>query len=65
LALGMVHVERNKEIIGAVGSDMMLFNRIFTAKALVLIICMLSAAVVMKGLGAHYDFKWASALTAG
>jgi hypothetical protein len=43
---------------------MMLFSKIFTTKALVLIICMLCAAVVMKGVGAYYDFSWTSALAA-
>jgi hypothetical protein len=44
---------------------MTLFSKIFTTKTLVLIVCMLSAAVVMKGLGAHYAFSWATALAAG
>jgi hypothetical protein len=41
-----------------------LFNMIFSTRTLVLIACVLGGVLVMKGLGAYYDFNWASALAA-
>ena len=43
---------------------MTLFNKIFSTRTLVQIVCILGAAVVMKALRAHYDFSWATALAA-
>jgi hypothetical protein len=43
---------------------MTLFNKVFSTKALMLIACFLSGILFMKGLGAYYDFDWASALAA-
>jgi hypothetical protein len=43
---------------------MTLFNEVFSSRTLVLIACVLGAAVVMKGLSTHYDFSWATALAA-
>jgi hypothetical protein len=44
---------------------MTLFSKVFTTRTLVLIAFVLSAIIVMKGLSAHYDFSWATALAAG
>jgi len=43
---------------------MTLFNKIFSTRTLVQIICVLGAVVVMKVLSAHYDFSWTTALAA-
>jgi hypothetical protein len=43
---------------------MTLFNKVFSTRTLLQIICVLGAVVVMKGLSSHYDFSWASALAA-
>jgi hypothetical protein len=43
---------------------MTLFNRVFSTKTLLQIICILGAVVVMKVLSTHYDFSWATALAA-
>ena len=43
---------------------MTLFNKVFSTKALVLIACFLGGILFMKGLSAHYDFSWATALAA-
>ena len=43
---------------------MRLFNRVFSTRTLVLIACVLGGVVFMKGLGAYYNFSWASALAA-
>jgi hypothetical protein len=43
---------------------MTLFNRVFSTRTLLQIICVLAAVVVMKALSSHYDFSWASALAA-
>jgi hypothetical protein len=44
---------------------MTLFARIFTTKTLLQIIIVLTAAIMMKAMSAHYDFSWASALAQG
>jgi hypothetical protein len=44
---------------------MTLFNRVFSTRTLLQIICVLGAVVVMKVLSSHYDFNWATALAAG
>ncbi|WP_276571576.1 hypothetical protein [Bradyrhizobium sp. dw_78] len=44
---------------------MTLFSRIFTTRTLVQIIFVLTAAIIMKAISLHYDFNWATALTAG
>ena len=44
---------------------MTLFSKVFSTRTLLQIVCVLAAAVVMKGLGAYYDFNWATALAAG
>jgi hypothetical protein len=44
---------------------MILLARIFTTKTLLQIIFVLTATVMMKAMSAHYDFSWATALTAG
>jgi hypothetical protein len=46
------------------GDPMTPFSKIFTTRALVQIIFVLTAVVVMKGLSAHYGFSWATALAA-
>jgi predicted component of type VI protein secretion system len=46
------------------GHHMTLFNKVFSTRTLVQIICVLGAVVVMKALSAHYDFSWATALAA-
>jgi hypothetical protein len=43
---------------------MTLFSKVFSTRTLLQIFCVLAAAVVMKGLSAHYDFSWATALAA-
>ena len=43
---------------------MMLFNKVFSTRTLVRIICVLGAVVIMKALSDHYDFSWAAALAA-
>jgi len=43
---------------------MTLFSKIFSTRTLLRIICVLGAVIVMKGLSAHYDFSWATALAA-
>jgi hypothetical protein len=43
---------------------MTLFNKVFSTKTLLQIICVLGPVVVMKWLSSHYDFSWASALAA-
>jgi hypothetical protein len=44
---------------------MTLFNKVFSTRTLLQIICVLGAAVVaMKALSAHYDFSRATALAA-
>jgi hypothetical protein len=44
---------------------MTLFARIFTTRTLLQIVFVLTAAVMMKAMSAHYDFSWASALAQG
>jgi hypothetical protein len=41
-----------------------LFNKVFSTRTLLQIICVLGAVVVMKVLSSHYDFSWATALAA-
>jgi hypothetical protein len=41
---------------------MALFNKLFPTRMLVFIACVLSGVLLMKGLGAYYDFSWAAAL---
>ncbi|WP_256473341.1 hypothetical protein [Bradyrhizobium sp. 170] len=41
---------------------MTLFNRVFSTRTLLQIICVLVAVVAMKLLSAHYDFSWAAAV---
>ena len=41
---------------------MTLFNKVFSTRTLLQIICVLGTIVVMKGLSGHYDFSWATAL---
>jgi hypothetical protein len=43
---------------------MALFNKIFSTRTLLQIVCILGAVVVLKALSAHYDFSWATALAA-
>jgi hypothetical protein len=45
-------------------SHMTVFNKVFSTRTLVLIACVLGGVLLMKGLGAHYDFNWTSALAA-
>jgi hypothetical protein len=44
---------------------MAIFNKVFSTKTLVQIVFVLTAAVAMKGMSAHFDFSWATALAAG
>jgi hypothetical protein len=41
-----------------------LFNKVFSTRALLFIACVLGGILFMKGVGAYYDFNWASALAA-
>jgi len=43
---------------------MTLFNKVFSTRTLVMIACVLGGVLFMKGLGAYYDFNWATALAA-
>jgi hypothetical protein len=43
---------------------MTLFNKVFSTRTLLQIICVLGAVVAMKALSAHSDFNWATALAA-
>jgi hypothetical protein len=43
---------------------MALFNKVFSTRTLVLIACFLGGVLFMKGLGAYFDFNWATALAA-
>ena len=45
------------------GGIMTLFNRVFSTRTLLQIICVLVAVVAMKLLSAHYDFIWAAAVS--
>jgi hypothetical protein len=40
-----------------------LFAAVFTTRTLMLIAIVLTAVVVMKWTGNHYDFSWTTALT--
>src|SRR3981081_832109 len=44
---------------------MSLFNKVFSTRTLLQIICVLTAVVMMKVASSHYDFSWATALAAG
>jgi len=39
---------------------MTLFNKVFSTRTLLQIICVLVVVVAMKLLSAHYDFSWAA-----
>jgi hypothetical protein len=39
-------------------------SAVFSTRVLVKIVCFLGGILVMKGLSAHYDFNWLSALAA-
>lgn len=41
---------------------MTLFNRVFSTRTLLQIICVLVVVVAMKLLSAHYDFSWTTAV---
>jgi hypothetical protein len=41
-----------------------LFNKVFSTRTLLQIICVLGAVVATKLLSSHYDFSWAAALAA-
>jgi hypothetical protein len=43
---------------------MTLFNKVFSTRTLLQIICVPGAVVAMKALSAHYDFSWAAASAA-
>ena len=43
-------------------STLDLFSSVFTTRTLVQIICVLTAAVLMKWIGGGYDLSWATAL---
>ena len=44
--------------------NMTLFNKVFSTRTLLQIVCVLGAVVAMKALSAHYDFSWVTALAA-
>ncbi len=44
---------------------MTLFNRVFSTRTLLQIICVLGAVLATKALSAHFNFSWATALAAG
>jgi hypothetical protein len=50
---------------GDAGNVMSLFNRLFDTRTLIKIIGVLSALLVMKGLGAYFGFSWMAALASG
>ena len=43
---------------------MTLFDKVFSTRTLLQIICVLGAVIFMKALSLHYDFSWATALAA-
>jgi hypothetical protein len=43
---------------------MKLFNKVFSTRTLLQIICILGAVIVMKVSSSYYDFSWAAALAA-
>jgi hypothetical protein len=43
---------------------MTLLNKVFTTRALVKIILVLTVVLAMKAASLHYDFSWAAALAA-
>ena len=43
--------------------DMALFNKVFSTRRLLQIVCVLGAVVAIKLWSAHYDFSWASAVS--
>ena len=43
---------------------MTLFSKVFSTRRLLQIVCVLMATIIEKGLSAHYDFSWATALAA-
>jgi hypothetical protein len=43
---------------------MVLFTKVFSTRTLLFIACVLGGVVCMKGLGAYYNFSWATALAA-
>jgi hypothetical protein len=49
---------------GVTEHRMTLFSKFFSTRTLLQIVCVLTAAIVMKGLSVHYDFSWATALAA-
>ena len=48
-------------IVQKAEDHMTLFNKVFSTRTLLQIICVLGAVVAMKALSAHYDFSWATA----
>lgn len=44
--------------------QMILFSKVFSTRTLFVIACFLGEILFMKGLGAYYDFNWATALAA-
>jgi hypothetical protein len=44
---------------------MKLFAAVFSTRTLIQIIVVLTAALAMKAMSAHYEFSWLSALAAG
>jgi hypothetical protein len=44
---------------------MTLFVRLFSTRALMQIVIVLTTTVAMKALSVHYDFSWVAALIAG
>jgi hypothetical protein len=42
---------------GVTEHQMTLFSKVFSTRTLLQIVCVLTAAIVMKGLSAHYDFS--------
>lgn len=43
---------------------MALFSKVFSTRTLVLIACFLGGVLFMEGLGAYFDFNWATVLAA-
>lgn len=41
-----------------------LFNKVFSTRTLLQIICVLGAVLVMQVLNSHYDLSWATTLSA-
>ncbi len=58
VSAGSIHYTASREHL------MALLNKIFTTRALVKIILVLTVVIAMKAASLHYDFSWAASLAA-